>query len=415
MHPLAQLLGRQIAVDIRALPAAARRRSSGRSQLTRCVSVADIRDLARRRVPRAVFDFVDGAAWDELTARRNRLDFGELSLLPQMLAGVADVDLSTTLLGQPVSIPLIGSPTGMAGLMHPAGEPAIAGALHRRGGIYAVSAGASYPVEEVIREAPGSTWLQLYLARDRGVVEAMIARAQACGCTALVVTIDVPRAGPRERDLRNGFTVPPRVTLPTALDAARHPRWLTEVIRNPAVLPTGPAGGAAALADFVNSQFNPAARWEDIEWFRQRWTGPLAVKGILHPKDAETAVQIGADAIMVSNHGGRQLDTAVSAIRALPAVVQAVAGDAEVYLDGGVRRGTDILKAIALGARAVMVGRPMVYGIGAGGRLGAERVVELLVEELRLAMALAGRTSLADVDDSLIGLSTGASTGSWSR
>jgi L-lactate dehydrogenase (cytochrome) len=403
-----RILGRQVTADTRSLPGAARRRFTDQGRVGRCRNIADLRALARRRVPRTVFDFVDGAAWDEVTSRRNQLDFERLAIRPRALVDVSQVDAVTTVLGQPVSIPILGSPTGQTGLTHSSGEVGVARALHAAGTITTVSSTASYSIEEVAAASPGPTWFQLYVSRDRGLTRNLVERAGAAGCLALVLTVDVPRAGYRERDLRNGFSVPPRITLRSLADGVLRPRWSAAFVRRPRILMANFAdrlsgANAITMTEFINAQFDPTVTWADLEWLREHWPGPLVVKGILRPDDARTAVAHGAAGIVVSNHGGRQLDHAVSTVQALPAIVEAVGGEAEVYLDGGIRRGTDILKTIALGARACMVGRPLIYGLGAGGEVGVGRAVALLADELRLAMALAGCPTLAAIDESLVG------------
>jgi L-lactate dehydrogenase (cytochrome) len=400
-----ELLAAQLTADMRRLPA---RLSHGRDarRVDRCGNVAELRELARRRVPGAVFDFVDGAAGDEVTKRRNEADFGRIVLAPRVMADVSAVALETTVLGQPVALPLLAAPTGLTGLTHHRGELGITRAAHAAGTVPVLSAMASYTIEEVAREAPGPTWFQLYMWRDRGLVRDLIERARAAGHLALVVTVDVPLAGARERDKRNGFGIPPRVTLRSLGQGLMRPGWSSDFVRRPRMSvanAAGHGGGSAdarSLTEYVNGQFDPTLTWSDIGWVREHWGGPVVVKGILHPADAALAVRAGAGAVIVSNHGGRQLDHAPSSIAALPAVVDAVAGDAEVYVDGGIRRGSDVVKALALGARACLVGRALVYGLGAGGDVGAARAIELLEGELRLAMALLGCRSVHDLDRS---------------
>jgi L-lactate dehydrogenase (cytochrome) len=403
-----RILARQVTADVRASPAAARGRFSDEGRVGRCRNIADLRALARRRVPRTVFDFVDGAAWDEVTSSRNQLDFGRLAIRPRVLVDVSRVDTATTVLGQPVSVPILGAPTGQTGLTHSSGEVGVARALHAEGTITTLSSTASYSIEEVAAASPGPRWFQLYVTRDRGLTRDLIERARSAGYLALVLTVDVPRAGYRERDLRNGFSVPPRITPRSLVDGVVRPRWSASFVRSQRMLMANftdrlEGATAVAMAEFINAQFDPTVTWTDLEWLREHWPGPLLVKGILRPDDARTALEHGVNGIAVSNHGGRQLDHALSTVQALPAIVEAVGGDAEVYLDGGIRRGTDILKAIALGARACMVGRPLIYGLGAGGEVGARRAVALLADELRLAMALAGCPTLTAIDESLVG------------
>jgi L-lactate dehydrogenase (cytochrome) len=390
---------------VRSLPARARARLTD-ERVERCGTIGELRAAARRGLPRVIFDFMDGAANDEVTSTRNRADFAQLAILPRMLVDVSEVDLSTTVLGERVALPLLGAPMGLNGLVHHAGEAAIARALHDAGSIYVLGAMASYTIEEIAEQSPGPSWFQMYIWRDRGLVRELLARAAAAGHTALVLTVDVPVAAARDRDRRNGFGLPPRATLRSLAGGALRPRWSAQFIRHPRMTAASVAGHGGGpgdpvqMTDYIGRQFDPSARWEDLGWFRELWPGPLVVKGILRPEDARMAVELGADAISVSNHGGRQLDHAPSTIRALPGIVEAVGDSVEVYLDGGVRRGSDILKAIALGARACLVGRPLVYGLGAGGERGAHRAVAILAAELRTAMGLAGCPSIGSLDRS---------------
>jgi L-lactate dehydrogenase (cytochrome) len=270
-----RMLGRQLAGDIAQLPQGARARFFEAARVRRAVNVADLRELARRRLPPAVFDYVDGAAWDELTAQRNQSDLRELVLRPRVLAGLADIDLSTEVLGQRVSIPVLGAPTGMTGLVHHTGEIAIARAVHAAGGLYVLSSAASRNLEEVAAASPGPRWFQLYVGRDRGLVTALLERARAGGYAALVVTVDVARAGARERDRRNGFTVPPRIAARTLVDGVRRPRWTANFLRRPRILSEGllstvaADGTAASLAELIGRQFDPSLSWSDIAWLQE--------------------------------------------------------------------------------------------------------------------------------------------------
>lgn len=407
MNEFLTLVRRQLAADVRTVPERARARFSD-ERVQRCGTIAELRAAARRSVPRVMFDFVDGAANDEVTSQRNREDFAHLEIVPRHLTDVSEIDLRTTVLGQPIAVPLIGAPMGLNGLVHHVGEAGIARAMHNAGTIHTLAAMASYSIEEIATEAPGPMWFQMYIWRDRGLVGELVERARAAGFLALVVTVDVPRAAGRDRDRRNGFGIPPRVTLRSLAGGAIRPRWAAQFIQHPRMTTASIAGHSAGPSDavgitaYVNSQFDPTADWDDLAWFRSLWDGPLVVKGILSADDARRAIDVGADAVIVSNHGGRQLDHAPSTIRALTPIVDAVGSDAEVILDGGVRRGSDVLKALALGARACMIGRPLVYGIGAGGDTGARRAVTILEQELRTVMALSGCPSLADADRSLV-------------
>ncbi len=408
MNAFAELVARQICSDLAALPGRLRRQPRRTPRWQRAVNVEELRAAARRAVPRAIFDFADGGACDEVTLRRNLRDFERVALAPHVLADVSRLDPTTTVLGERVALPLLGSPTGLSGLVHPRGEVALARAVHAAGSVYVLSAMASHSIEEVARDAPGPTWFQLYAWRDRGLVEEVVARAHLAGYRALVLTVDVPCSGRRERDLRNGFSIPPRLTLRSCMEGLLRPRWSAAFMRDPRVVAASLEGRASVPGDavrfseYINGQFDPALQWRDLAWLRERWPGPLVVKGVLRAEDARTAVGLGADAVIVSNHGGRQLDHVPSALAALPAVVDAVGDDAELYLDGGVRRGADVLKALALGARACMTGRPLLYGLAAGGEAGAAHAMRLLADELRMAMALAGCPTVTAVDRSWV-------------
>jgi L-lactate dehydrogenase (cytochrome) len=411
MNEFASLVASQLRADLRGLPGQARRHFSAAGQAARAGTIGELRDAARRRVPRAVFDYVDGAAGDEVTAAANLAALRAIELHPRVLAGRPEVDTATSVLGQPVSLPLLGAPMGLTGLLHPAGEVALGRALSAAGTISVLAAMASCPIEEVAAAVSGPVWFQMYIWRDRGLVQEMLQRAWAAGMPVLVVTVDVPCAGNRDRDRRNGFSVPPRVTTRALAGGLAHPGWSYRFARRPRIswgnLPgdggaAHRAGGAAALSAQTNRQFDPTATWDDLRWFRDRWDGQLVVKGVMRADDARRAVQLGADGIAVSNHGGRQLDGAPAAIRALPAVADAVGGDAEVYVDGGIRRGADIVKALALGARACLAGRPLAYGLGAAGEAGARRAVEILRAELRTVLTLAGCPSVRAIDESWV-------------
>ena len=408
MNEFFAFLGRQFAADARSAGPRLRARYSD-ERVQRCGTIAELRAMARRGVPKVMFDFVDGGAEDEVTLRHNRSDLAELEILPRMLVDVSSVDLSTTVLGEPVAVPLLSAPMGLNGLVHHDGELGIARAIHDAGSIFVLAAMASYSIEEIAAGAPGPTWLQMYQWRDRGLVAELMQRAAAVGQRVLVLTVDVPRPAARDRDRRNGFGLPPRMTMRTLAGGAVRPRWSTQFIRYPrmnAASVVGHGGGPqdpVAITEYIGRQFNPASTWDDVAWFRERWDGPLVIKGVLHPDDARRAVSLGIEGIIVSNHGGRQLDHAVSSIRALEPILDAVGSDAEVFLDGGIRRGSDIFKALALGARACLAGRPFVYGIGAGGEAGARRAATILTEELRATMGLAGCPSVAALDRSWVG------------
>lgn len=368
------------------------------------LNIDELREKARRRLPTAVFDFIDGAAEDEVTLRRNREAFGRYALVPRVGIDVSSVELSTTVLGQKLSVPLVLAPTGLCGMATSRGEIPTARAAVEAGIPCAVSCLSSVTLEEVAREAPGEHWFQLYVWRDRGITQTLVERAAASGYRVLVVTLDVPVLGQRERDVRNGATIPPRLTLRNAIDTLRRPRWLWTILRGPRVTfanvaPAGPSQGRGpfALAPYVNTLFDPAVTWKDLEWMRRLWKGPMAVKGVMSAEDARLAVENGAEAVIVSNHGGRQLDSAPASLELLPEVVDAIGGRAQIILDGGIRRGTDMAKALALGARACMIGRPYLYGLAAARQAGVADAIRILVTELRRAMALMGCTQVAEL------------------
>ncbi len=373
------------------------------------INIDDLRARARRRLPRAVFDFVDGGAEDETTLRANRSGFGQVSFRPRVLVDVSGRDQSTTVLGEPLKSPLILAPTGMAGLLWPSGEIAAARAAGRTGALFTLSTMSACTIEEVAAAASGPLWFQLYVWRDREVTRELVQRARAAGYKALCLTVDVPVIGQRERDLRQGFTIPPRVTVMNVVDTLRRVSWLRRVLLGPRLTfknfvnhPGTGGDDLIRLAEFANKQFDPSVTWADLDWFRSIWSGPLALKGVMAAEDALRATDAGVEAIVVSNHGGRQLDGLPAPIEILPEIADAVDGRAEIILDGGVRRGGDVVKAVAMGARACMIGRPFLYGLAANGQAGVERAVNILEQEIDRTLALIGRPRLADVDRSAI-------------
>ena len=400
MNELLDLAARQFAADARSAPGRLARYWSDEARAARCRTIAELRSLAKRTVPRPVFDYADGAAWDEVTAARNRDAFERVTLHPRAFVDVSAVEIATTVLGREIALPVIAAPTGLTGLQHADGETAVARAAHAAGSIYTLSTMASYTLEEVAEAAPGPRWFQLYVMSDRKLVDDLLARAVATGYEALVLTVDVQVAGVRERDVRNRFSVPPRITAKTLAQGIAHPRWSAGFLARPRMTPAnlGWSGSTTkTLASAVNRAFDPTVSWDDLVDLRERWAGPLLVKGIMRADDAKRCVELGVDALVVSNHGGRQLDGAAATIDALPAIADAVGDRAELILDSGVRRGTDIVKALALGARAVMIGRPLMYGLGAAGEAGARRAFAILEAELKIALALAGYPRVAEL------------------
>jgi L-lactate dehydrogenase (cytochrome) len=366
-------------------------------------SIEDLRQAARRRLPRAIFDFIDGGAQDEVTLRHNIEDFRRLSLLPRVLTDVASRDQSVTVLGQRYDSPLILAPTGVPGVVWPDGAMEAALAAASAGVGFCLSTMSTSSIEAIAKASPRPVWFQLYVMRDRELAKSMMQRAKAAGCSALVITVDLQMQGQRDRDVRNGLTIPPQFRLANAIDFALHPAWVWRLLTGPKVtlanfVGTGKGDDMFTIASFVNSQFDQSVTWKDIDWVRSVWDGPLALKGILNPDDARLAAEHGVNGIIVSNHGGRQLDGVPSAIAALPGVVDAVAGGAEIILDGGVRRGNDVLKALALGARACMIGRPFLYGLAADGRAGVTRALEMFRNEIDVNLALLGRAGVKELD-----------------
>jgi len=366
-------------------------------------NISDLRDAARRRLPKTIFEFIDGGAFDEVSLRANQADFEKRRFMTRVLTDVSTCERSTTIVGTPASAPLVLAPTGLAGILHRRGELSASRAAHAAGVPYCLSTMATCSIEQIAQASDVQRWFQLYVLRDRGITKMMIERARATGCKALVLTVDTKVQGPRERDMRNGFTVPPKFTLGTMIDFARHWRWLIDVGLGPKVTfrnfdgTAAQSGDAVTITQFIAGQYDLSISWKDVDWFKSVWGGPIALKGVLSPEDARIAVDHGVDAIIVSNHGGRQLDGAISAIDALPGVVAAVQGKAEVILDGGVRRGSDVVKALCLGARACMIGRAWLYGLAAGGEAGVAKALDILTKEIDTTMTLLGRTTLAEL------------------
>ncbi len=368
------------------------------------LNIADLRARARQRLPRAVFDFIDGAAEDEVTLVRNERSFDDWSFAPRVLVDVGQIEQATTVLGQRLSAPLILAPTGLCGMAAPRGEVLAARAATRAGLIFTASCLSAVTIEDIAREAPGAHWFQLYLWRDRGLTASLVERAQLAGFSVLVATVDVPVLGQRERDARNGATIPPRVTLRNALDILTKPAWLLGLLRNPHIEfanvsgGKGSAGRPFALSRYVNDQFDPTITWKDLEWLRSLWSGPIVIKGIMSVADAKRAAESGVDGIVVSNHGGRQLDGLPASLDVLPEIAGAVGDRTVVLFDGGIRRGADVVKALALGARACLIGRAYLYGLGAAGERGVDRSIEILRTEIARTMALLGRPQIANLD-----------------
>ncbi len=373
--------------------------------LQRCQNIADLRRLARWRVPAPMFHYLDGAAEDEITYRRNSSDFDHLEFLPRNLVDISQIDPATTVMGQRIEMPVIFAPTGMSRMFHWEGELAVARAAARAGTIYSLSTVGTHSIEEVAAVNAGPKWFQIYVFKDRGLVTEFIQRCKAAQYHALCLTIDLPLTGKRERDFRTGMTLPPSFTLRSWLDFFLHPVWSATYVTAPPFsmanvahrVKTVSKDNVETLMSYIGNQFDRTVTWEDAGAMVKEWGGPFAVKGILNVDDARRAVDIGAQCLIVSNHGGRQLDHSPTPIDVLPEIVAAVGDRAEVILDGGVRRGTDVLKALALGARACMTGRAYLYGLGAGGEAGVDKAMQILHDEIVRDMALLGTRNVAEI------------------
>jgi L-lactate dehydrogenase (cytochrome) len=378
-------------------------------RLAKAADVEDLRRIAKRRLPRGVFDYIDGAAEDELTYGANTEAYRRRTFRPRVLRDVSSVDPSTTLLGRPIPLPLVLAPTGFARIADPEGELAVARAAAEAGVPYTLSTIGTRSIEEVAAVSDGPKWFQVYVFKDRGLVKELLGRATDAGYEAITLTVDTAVIGRRERDVRRGFTLPPKIGIGTLIDGALHPGWTWAFARaepivfsNVAGRDVGDGSDAVSLADYINNQFDPSLSWRDLDWLRSNWDGPIVIKGIQTVEDAMLAADAGIEAVALSNHGGRQLDTAPATLDLVAPVVEAVGDRLEVICDGGVRRGSDIVKAVALGARAVMAGRAHFYALGAGGEQGVDHVLTLLDAGVRRTMALLGATSVAELTPDLI-------------
>ena len=379
-------------------------------KLSTAANVDDLRRIAKRRLPAGVFHYIDGGAEDELSLARNVSGYTNLEFKPRILRDVSKIDTNTTLLGKPIPIPLIFAPTGFTRIAHSQGELAVARAAARAGIPYGLSTMGTRSIEEVAAVSDGPKWFQVYTWRDRGLVRDLLERAAEANFEAIQLTIDTAVLGRRERDVRRGYTLPPQVGLGTILDGILHPAWTLDFLRNDPITfasvaadnDAGDGGTAVTLSEYINSQFDPALSWAELDWLRSVWDGPIVLKGVQTVADAQLAVEHGADAIALSNHGGRQLDGAPSIIELVEPVAQAVGSQIEIIADGGVRRGSDIVKAVALGAKAVMVGRPYLYALGAAGEPGVDHVIRFLSEGMERTMALTGCQQVSDISRELV-------------
>ena len=374
-----------------------RERGGGEGRLGRAHTIADLREIAKRRTPAAVFDYTDGAAERELSMARNIDAFDRVELRPRVLRGTSVVDTTTEILGVRSALPFAFAPTAFTRMMHHDGEAAVARVAQRAGIPYTLSSVGTTSIEQLAGAAPqGRRWFQLYVWRDRDSVRDLVTQAHEHGYDTLLLTVDTPVPGGRLRDARNGLAIPPMLRPRTLLDAVRHPRWWFHLLTSEP-LTFGPSAGGGTVAELTARLFDPTLSLDDLDWLRQTWPGRLAVKGILNAADARLAVDHGANAVVVSNHGGRQLDRVPVPLEVLPVVREAVRGEAEVWVDGGIRSGADIVAALAMGADACLVGRAYLYGLMAGGQAGVQRVVDILRAEIVRTMHLLGVASIADL------------------
>ncbi|MBP6897130.1 MAG: L-lactate dehydrogenase [Gammaproteobacteria bacterium] len=376
--------------------------------MTVITNIEDLRVLAQKRVPRMFYDYADSGAWTEGTYRANEEDFHKIKLRQRVAVNLENRSTATTMVGVPAKMPVAIAPVGLTGMQHADGEIHAARAAEKFGIPFTLSTMSICSIEDIAQNTTAPFWFQLYMMRDRDAMARMIDRCKAAKCSALVLTLDLQVIGQRHKDLKNGLTAPPRPTLKNILNLATKPRWvlgMAQTKRRTFRNLVGHVKGVSdmsSLAAWTNEQFDPRLSWADIEWVKQQWGGKLILKGIMVEEDARMAADAGADAIVVSNHGGRQLDGAPSSISALPAIVDAVGHRLEVWMDGGIRSGQDVLKAWALGARGTMIGRSMVYGLGAMGEAGVSRALQIIHKELDTTMAFCGHTQLQNVDRSIL-------------
>ena len=370
--------------------------------------IEDLRVLAKRRVPRMFYDYADSGAWTESTYRANESDFQRIKLRQRVAVDMTNRTLASTMVGVPVAMPLALAPVGMTGMQHADGEILAARAANKAGVPFTLSTMSICSIEDVAENTDKPFWFQLYVMRDRDFMSRLLKRAKAANCSALVLTLDLQILAQRHKDLKNGLTAPPRLTLPNIIDIGMKPRWWTAMLGTKRRMFGNIVGHAkgvgdmTALSSWTAEQFDPTLNWDDVKRIKDEWGGKLILKGILDPEDAEMAARSGADALIVSNHGGRQLDGALSSIAALPAIVDAVGDRIEVHMDGGIRSGQDVIKAIALGAKGVYIGRAFTYGLGAMGEAGVTKSLEIIRKELDMTMALCGLRDIQNVDGNIL-------------
>ena len=376
--------------------------------MTVITQVEDLRRLAQKRVPRMFYDYADSGSWTESTYRANEADFARIKLRQRVAVDMRNRSTATTMIGQKVAMPVALAPTGLTGMQHADGEILAARAAMAFGVPFTLSTMSICSIEDVAEHAGRGFWFQLYMMKDREFMSRLIGRAKAAGCSALVLTLDLQILGQRHKDLINGLSAPPKLTLKSIVNMATKPRWAWGMLRTSRrgfgniVGHVSGVDDMSSLSTWTAQQFDPALDWDVVQWVKQQWGGPLIIKGILDVADARLAAQSGADALVVSNHGGRQLDGAPSSIRVLPEIVDAVGSQIEVHLDGGVRSGQDVLRARALGAQAVYIGRPFLYGLGAMGQAGVTKALQLIHHELDVTMALCGHRDIEQVNREII-------------
>jgi L-lactate dehydrogenase (cytochrome) len=376
--------------------------------LSTMTCIEDLRQVARRKVPRAFFDYAEAGAYSQATLRSNRADLDRIKLRQRVLVDVSQRDLATTIIGEPARLPIALAPIGLCGMQRGDGEILACRAAHAAGIPFILSTMSICSIEDVAQAVGKPFWFQLYVMKDRGFIRSLIERAAAAKCSALVLTIDLQVLGQRHCDIRNGMTVPPVMKLANLIDIASKPGWTLSILQGKRKTFGNLAGhvrgmdNVTSLAQWTNSQFDPALNWKDVDWVRSLWPGKLILKGILDVEDAKLAAQTGASALVVSNHGGRQLDGAPSSISALPKIADAVGSQIEVMFDGGIRSGQDVLRALALGARSCLIGRSYVYGLGAYGQEGVAKAIDILAKELDVSMALTGMINVRQLNRSIL-------------
>jgi L-lactate dehydrogenase (cytochrome) len=376
--------------------------------MTVITTIEDLRVLAHQRVPRMFYDYADSGSWTESTYRANESDFRKIKLRQRVAVNMEGRSTATKMVGIDVRMPVAIAPTGMTGMQHADGEILAAKAAEKFGIPFTLSTMSICSIEDIVAHTKVPFWFQLYVMRDREFIERLIDRAKAANCGALVLTLDLQILGQRHKDLKNGLSAPPKLTIPNIVNMMTKPRWCLGMLRTSrrqfgnVVGHVGGVGDIGSLSEWTAKQFDPHLNWGDVEWIKKLWGGKLILKGIQDVEDAKLAVASGADALIVSNHGGRQLDGAQSSIEALPAVVAEVGSKIEVHMDGGIRSGQDVLKAVALGARGTYIGRAFLYGLGAMGEAGVAKVLEIIHNELDLTMAFCGHTKIGTVDRSIL-------------